>query len=411
MNCGCDVKGLMLIEEARQIIDGSIGSITDTDECALDSALDRILAAQVISPINVPGFDNSAMDGYAIRHEDLSSATTFTLVGKSFAGHPFEGEIGAQECVRIMTGAQLPKGADTVVMQENTEVEGDMIRITKPVEPGEAIRAAGSDIKQLSTVLPLGKKISAVDIGLLASLGIEKIKVFRKPKVALFSTGDELLQPGQAPQQGKIFDSNRPMLRAMLKRLAVDVLDLGLIEDNPDKIRAAFEYADQNADCVITSGGVSVGEADYTREILEQIGEIDFWKIAIKPGKPLAFGRLKQSIFFGLPGNPVSAAVTFDQIAAPALMRLAGALTADKLSFQAIAKDTFRKKPGRTDYQRAVYSVDDKGQLRVSPAGSQSSGVLSGFSRSNCYAVLEQDRGRVSEGDIVNVQLFGSLLN
>ncbi|MEM7418393.1 MAG: molybdopterin molybdotransferase MoeA [Pseudomonadota bacterium] len=410
MGCGCDAKGLMPIEKAKQIIWDTITPIDDVDQCNLDSALDRVLAEDVISPINVPGFDNSAMDGYAIRHQDLSSGTTFSLVGKSFAGNPFSGEIGKHQCVRIMTGAQIPSGADAVVMQENTVANGKEITVTHTVKLGEAIRIAGSDIAKKSVVLSKGKRLTAIDIGLLASIGIDKASVFRKLKVALFSTGDELLQPGDIPQQGKIFDSNRPMLRAMLKRLGAEVLDLGVIEDDPEKIRDAFTQADASADCVITSGGVSVGEADYTREILEEIGQVDFWKLAIKPGKPLAFGRLNNSLFFGLPGNPVSAAVTFDQIAAPSLSLLAGCTPKENVAIRAIAKNRFRKKPGRTDYQRAFCYRDDNGQLIVDSGGSQSSGVLSCFTTSNCYAVLENGRGMVEPGETVNVQWFDSVL-
>ena len=410
MECGCDAKGLMPVEQAKQIIWDTITPINDIEQCDLDSALDRVLAEDVVSPINVPGFDNSAMDGYAIRHQDLSSAKTFNLVGKSFAGNPFNGELGKHQCVRIMTGAQIPEGADAVVMQENTVANNNEITVTHSVKLGEAIRIAGSDIAKKSIVLSKGKRLNAIDIGLLASIGISNVPVLRKLKVALFSTGDELLQPGDTPQQGKIFDSNRPMLRAMLRRLGAEVLDLGVIEDDPDKIRDAFIQADANADCVITSGGVSVGEADYTREILEEIGQVDFWKLAIKPGKPLAFGRLDNSLFFGLPGNPVSAAVTFDQIAAPSLSLLAGCTPEGKIAVKAIAKNKFKKKPGRTDYQRAVCYRDDNGQLIVDSGGSQSSGVLSCFTTSNCYAVLENSRGMVEPGEPVNVQWFDAVL-
>lgn len=410
MGCGCGTKGLMPVEQAKQIIWDTVTPINDIEQCNLDSALDRVLAEDVISPINVPGFDNSAMDGYAIRHQDLFFAKTFNLIGKSLAGKPFNGEIDKHQCVRIMTGAQIPAGADAVVMQENTVADNDNITVTHAVKLGEAIRFTGSDIAKKSVVLPKGKRLTAIDIGLLASIGINNVSVFRKLKVALFSTGDELLQPGDTPQQGKIFDSNRPMLRAMLRRLGAEVLDIGVIEDSPDKIREAFTQADANADCVITSGGVSVGEADYTREILEEIGQVDFWKLAIKPGKPLAFGRLNNSLFFGLPGNPVSAAVTFDQIAAPSLSLLAGCIPEGKITVRAIARNKFSKKPGRTDYQRAICYRDDNGQLMVDSGGSQSSGVLSCFTTSNCYAVLENNRGMIEPGEFVNVQWFDSVL-
>lgn len=410
MGCGCDSNGLMPIEQAKQIIWQTIQPVSDVELCTLDSALGRVLAGDIISPINVPNYDNSAMDGYAIRHADLLSETTLALIGKSFAGNPFIGEVGKNQCVRIMTGAQIPQGTDAVVMQENTVSNDKNVTVTVSTKMGEAIRVAGSDIAKGSTVLAKGRRLTAIDIGLLASLGIETVLVFRRVTVALFSTGDELLQPGQAVERGKIFDSNRPMLRAMLEKLCANVVDMGIIEDDPDKILAAFEYADEHADCVITSGGVSVGEADYTREILEKIATIDFWKLAIKPGKPLAFGRLNRSIFFGLPGNPVSAVVTFDQIASPSISLMAGCTSAPIVTVQAIAKNGFRKRPGRTDYQRAFCYRDESGELIIESRGSQSSGVLSCFSSSNCYAVLENQRGTVQAGEKVDVQWFDSVL-
>ncbi len=410
MGCGCEMNGLLPVEEAKQIIWQTITPIEASESCSLSYALDRVLAEDVISPINVPGYDNSAMDGYAIRSRDLSCGDSFEVIGKSFAGNPYQGEVGKQQCVRIMTGAQIPHGADAVVMQENTAIQGQQVKITAAVKPGEAIRIEGSDITKHNVILTKGKRITTIDIGLLASLGIDTVSVYRKLKVALFSTGDELIQPGESPESGKIFDSNRPMLKAMLERLGVEVIDLGIIEDEPDKILAAFEHADQHADCVITSGGVSVGEADYTREVLDNIGNIDFWKLAIKPGKPLAFGRLRNSLFFGLPGNPVSAAVTFGQIAAPSLSLLAGCTPEPAFPLQATAKYAFRKKPGRTDFQRAFCYTDDAGKLVVEPGGSQSSGVLSCYSSCNCYAVLESERGTVEPGESVTVQMFDKLL-
>jgi molybdopterin molybdotransferase len=376
----------------------------------LSDALDRVIAQDIISPINVPAYDNSAMDGYALRYADFLQSKTLKQVGKSFAGNSFEGEIKAGECVRIMTGAEIPKGADTVVMQENTSANELEITFLK-ASMGDAIRPAGDDIKKGTVVLQAGARISPIDIGLLASLGFASVPVYRQLKVAVFSTGDELLAVGNTPRDDRIFDTNRPMLVAMLSKLGAEVFDLGIIPDSKDQIRAAFEQANALADCVVTSGGVSVGEADYTREILEEYGSIDFWKLAIKPGKPLAFGSLPNSIFFGLPGNPVSSAVTFDQIAAPALAYLAGCQTKKVDLLPAIAATPFRKRPGRTDYQRAFYFVNENGELNVETTGSQSSGVLSCFRQSNCYAVLENERGKVNEGETVHILPFTNIIS
>lgn len=409
MNCGCDAPGLMPIEQANLLIQDTITPITEIVYCKLSDALDRVIAKNIISPINVPAYDNSAMDGYAINYDDYVASNTLVQVGKSFAGNKFEGSMNKGECVRIMTGAEIPEGADTVIMQENATVNGNKITFSK-ASRGDAIRPAGDDIKQGAVVMQAGDRISAIDIGLLASLGFDNIPVYRKLKVAVFSTGDELLAVGTAPRSDRIFDTNRPMLVAMLSRLGAEVLDMGIIEDNKSDIKAAFERANQYADCVITSGGVSVGEADYTRDILQEYGTVDFWKLAIKPGKPLAFGRLPDSIFFGLPGNPVSAAVTFDQIAVPALACLAGCKSTTPVLLSALAMCDFKKRAGRTDYQRAHFFVNDSGQICVESSGSQSSGVLSCFSTSNCYAVLENERGRVSQGESVNVLPFSSII-
>jgi molybdopterin molybdotransferase len=406
MDCESNTKQLLGVEQAKQLIRKTITPITQTETCTLNEALDRVLSENIISAINVPAYDNSAMDGYALKFADLTKTQVLTQAGKSFAGTPYTKSLEPGECVRIMTGAQIPLGADTVVMQENTSAIGDHITFLEKVKQGDAIRPYGDDIKKDSVVLRAGHRITAVDVGLLASLGVNSIPVYRKLKVAVFSTGDELLAPGEAPRDDRIFDSNRPMLIAMLKRLGAEVMDLGIISDSKALIRNAFETANEQSDCIITSGGVSVGEADYTREILEEYGTIDFWKLAIKPGKPLAFGRLSKSVFFGLPGNPVSSAVTFDQIAAPALAFLAGCEQKPAVELQAIAKSPFKKRPGRTDYQRANYYVDDAGTLCVCPSGSQSSGVLSCFGESNCYAILENERGAVAIGESVTILPF-----
>lgn len=409
MGSACDTPGLMPIEQAMSLIMATVVPLSEHTTCALSEALNRVIAHDIISPINVPAYNNSAMDGYALRYSDYKVSSTLVQIGKSFAGNRFQGAIKAGECVRIMTGAEIPDGADTVVMQENARVNNNMITFTD-VKQGDAIRPAGDDIKKGAIVLHAGARISPIDIGLLASLGISQVPVHRRLTVAVFSTGDELLSVGSEARSDRIYDTNRPMLIAMLTTLGAQVLDLGIIGDQKTNIKAAFEYANQHADCVITSGGVSVGEADYTREILEEYGTVDFWKLAIKPGKPLAFGRLPNCIFFGLPGNPVSAAVTFDQIAAPALARLAGCTSNAPILLPAIATTIFKKRPGRTDYQRAHYFVNEQGQLSVQTTGSQSSGVLSCFRQSNCYAVLESERGLVTRGENVLILPFTPII-
>jgi len=405
MKANCDTPGLMPIEQAMNIMMDAIVPIAEASTCYLSHAVDRVIAQDIISPIQVPAYDNSAMDGYAFKYADYLASNTLVQVGKSFAGSNFEGQLSAGQCIRIMTGGAIPVGADTVVMQENTVADGHKITIMH-ASKGDAIRPAGDDIQKGALVLPKGHRITPLDIGLLASLGIPSVKVFRQLTVAVFSTGDELLPVGSPARNDRIYDTNRPMLVAMLSRLGAKVLDLGIIADDKALIRAALEHANIHADCVITSGGVSVGEADYTREILEEYGKVEFWKLAIKPGKPLAFGKLPNSLFFGLPGNPVSSAVTFDHIATPALKFLAGCNDVPSMPLPAVASSAFKKRPGRTDYQRAYYFVDKKGQLCVETSVSQSSGVLSSFKTCNCYAILEQDRASVCIGEVVNILPF-----
>lgn len=407
----CVQPGLLPVNEAIARIIGALTPITATENVALADSLDRVLAENIIAPINVPGGDNSAMDGYALRQSDAHGE--LTIIGDVFAGHPFPGAIGAGQAVRIMTGGLVPVGADTVVMQENVTRREHKILINALPDCGDNIRRAGEDIAQGSLVLSKGHLLTALDIGLLASLGINQVNVFQRIKIALLTTGDELLVPGATHQTGKIYDSNRPLLHALLKRLPVDVLDLGIVPDNPDALRNAFLTAQQFADMVISTGGVSVGDADYTKDILAELGEINFWKIAMKPGKPFAFGLLEKNAlaratacwFCGLPGNPVSTAVTYHQLVVPALRYLAGETPAEPLVIKAIAIKTLKKQPGRMDFQRGIFSINN-GVNSVTSAGLQSSGVLSGMGKANCYIRLEAERGTVAEGEIVDVLLF-----
>ncbi|WP_421322719.1 molybdopterin molybdotransferase MoeA [Aeromonas veronii] len=406
---GFDTSGLLPLSDALQGMQEQLACCCDSEQLPLPEALGRVLASDIASPLAVPPFDNSAMDGYAVRLSDLTAGTPLIMAGKAFAGQPYQGEWPAGHCVRIMTGAPVPAGTDAVVMQEETQADGGRITFLAQPEPGQNIRRAGSDIGKGACVLPAGTRLTPREMPLLASLGVATVPVRRPLKVAIFSTGDELKPVGTPLAHGDIYDSNRYGVRAMLARLGCDCLDLGIIPDDPAQLRAAFIRADKEADVLITTGGVSVGEADFTKQLLDELGEIGFWKLAIKPGKPFAFGRLPHAWFFGLPGNPVSAMVTFDQLVQPALAKLAGQHFERPLQLQAIAAEPLKKSPGRLDFQRGILSQGPNG-LEVRSTGSQDSAVFSSLSRANCYIVLERERGRVAAGETVTVEPFGGLL-
>lgn len=406
---GFDTSGLLPLSDALQGMLEQLTCCCDSEQLPLPEALGRVLASDIASPLAVPPFDNSAMDGYAVRLEDLASGTPLIMAGKAFAGQPYHGEWPAGHCVRIMTGAPVPAGTDAVVMQEETQADGDRITFLAQPEPGQNIRRAGSDIGKGDCVLPAGTRLTPREMPLLASLGVATVTVRRPLKVAIFSTGDELKPVGTPLAHGDIYDSNRYGVRAMLARMGCDCLDLGIIPDDPAQLRAAFIRADEEADVLITTGGVSVGEADFTKQLLDELGEIGFWKLAIKPGKPFAFGRLPRAWFFGLPGNPVSAMVTFDQLVQPALAKLAGQHFERPLQLQAIAAEPLKKSPGRLDFQRGILSQGPNG-LEVRSTGSQDSAVFSSLSRANCYIVLERERGRIAVGETVTVEPLGGLL-
>ncbi|MFO1387730.1 gephyrin-like molybdotransferase Glp [Cellvibrio sp.] len=415
MDC-CSQPGLLPVAQAIKLMRAAITPITATENLSLAKALDRILSEPIYSAINVPGHNNSAMDGFALRHQDLNSEAPLKLIGQSLAGHPFKGVVNQGECVRIMTGAVIPEGADTVVMQENVRAHDDIIHINQRPKPGENIRRAGEDIAINSLVFAQGKRISPVDIGLLASLGVAEIKVFQRVKVAVLSTGDELKPLTDKLQAGDIYDSNRPTLIALLSRLNLEVIDIGCVADDPEKITAAFTRAINVADVVISSGGVSVGDADYTKEVLETLGNINFWKVAMKPGKPFAFGVLQKpnaiankGWFFGLPGNPVSAVVTYHQLVLPALRYLAGEEFDEQPLLNISIQSDLKKQPGRADYQRGRLTTQG-GKNYAATTGNQSSGVLSSVAQANCYIVLEQERGSVKAGEKVNILMFDKFL-
>ncbi|WP_422135208.1 molybdopterin molybdotransferase MoeA [Endozoicomonas sp. ALD040] len=407
----CSAPGLMPLHEGLEKLMTETPVVTETETVALADSLDRVISEAIISPVNVPSHDNSAMDGYAVRFSDLAPHSILPLAGKSLAGHPYQGSMPAGHCIRIMTGASIPVGADTVIMQEQAEITSQGIAFSKlPSQSGNNVRRAGEDIPQGCQVFEKGHIIKAQDIGLLASLGIPEVPVIRRIKVALFSTGDELKLPGETLGQGNIYDSNRFAVSAMLKRLGAEVIDLGKLHDDRDEIRKAFLKADQQADAVVTSGGVSVGDVDFVKDILSEIGHTSFWRLAIKPGKPFAFGKLPNSVFFGLPGNPVSATVTFQQLAAPALQHMMGAEPTPAAELPATCLTPLKKQPGRLEFQRGILSTNERGEAEVVTSGSQGSGILRSMSMANCYIILPASQGNIEAGETVRVQLFDKLL-
>lgn len=402
--------GLLTLEQAQEKLFSRLEAIAETETVSLYDATGRITASAITSPINVPPFANAAMDGYAIRRADLSAAP-LPIAGKAFAGAPFDGVWPSGTCIRIMTGAPVPAGADAVVMQEQTEVSAAGVRFLHPVSAGQNIRLSGEDIREGACVLPAGTRLSVAELPLLASLGIAQVDVFRRLKVAIFSTGDELQPVGQPLQAGQIYDTNRFAVRLMLEQLGCDVDDLGIVRDDPRTLRDAFRQADSGADLVISSGGVSVGEADYTKQILEDLGNIDFWQLAIKPGKPFAFGKLQNAWFCGLPGNPVSSVVTFYQLVQPLLARLSGhSQWRSPTRLRVKTTSTLKKTPGRIDFQRGIVSRNAQGEWEVETTGHQGSHVFSSFSQANCFIVLEAERGRVAAGEWVEIEPFNALL-
>ncbi|MBL4765127.1 MAG: molybdopterin molybdotransferase MoeA [Colwellia sp.] len=406
----CSAPGLLPFEQALQNMLSQITPVTETVVLPIAQALNLVLAQDISSPLNVPNHDNSAMDGYAFSLESLHKSKTLTLVGRSMAGAPYQGTCKLGECIRIMTGAKMPTCCDSVEMQENVQADNDDITFLQEKQLGSHVRKAGEDILLGQQVLTKGHKLTAVDIGILASLGIGQVRVYRKLTVALIATGDELKLPGQTLSSGDIYESNSFVLGAMLEKLRVEVIDFGIIEDDFNAIKAAFVSADQQADAVISSGGVSVGDADYTKTVLDDLGEIGFWKIAMKPGKPFAFGKLPNSVFFGLPGNPVSALVTFHQLALVALTKMQNAQPLPRTILQVKCISDLRKSPGRMDFQRGVLRVNEQGENVVSSTGSQGSGILSSLAQANCYIVLAAEQGRVAAGEMVTVQLFDQFM-
>lgn len=408
---------LLPVDEAIRRLFSSLPSNEERETVPVSRSLNRVLADQLVSPVNVPPQVNSAMDGYAINASCIPEEGEVRLLvcGTSWAGKPFSGVVQAGEAVRIFTGAIMPEGSDTVVIQEHVRVIDAGIDIDSDVIAQRNVRQAGEDIEAGQLVFEKGRQLGAADVGVLASLGIHEVPVFRRLTVAFFSTGDELQAlsehvPGVELAPGMLFDSNRYTLNALLAGMHVNLIDMGIVRDNEADTRKALESAADQADVVITSGGVSAGDADFVTRAFHDLGQVSFWKLAMRPGRPLAFGRVKDAIFFGLPGNPVAVMITFLLFVQPALKRLSGMQDVMPMLIPAVCLSSLRKSAGRVEYQRGVMRLDEEGRLVVKTTGKQGAGRLSSMSAANCLIVIDADIASVSAGDSVSVLPFQGLL-
>lgn len=393
----------MSVLQAKRYIAQFLTPVLETETLPLKQILGRILAEPVVSRMNVPGHDNSAMDGFAFRRAEAQAP--LKVIGTAFAGTPYTGPIPEGCCIKIMTGAMTPANIDTVVMQEHASMQADCVHIQKLPAPGANIRRAGEDMGIGQTVLAAGHLVQPADMGLLASLGVAEVVVYRPLKVAFFSTGDELVSVGQPLKEGQIYDSNRYSLWGMLQALGVATHDLGNVADDPQLLEKTLLSAAADYDVVITSGGVSVGEADYMKQLLDKHGQVLFWKINMKPGRPLAYGKIGKAHYFGLPGNPVSTMVTFYQFVQAALRTLMGASPAAEPLFEVVCVSPIKKAPGRTEFQRGIL-FSEEGQWKVKTTGQQGSGILSSMSQANCFIILDEQTGTLAAGAQVKVQPF-----
>lgn len=410
--CSLEPKRLLTLDEALTVINNSVRAIESTERLSIMNARGRVLAEDVFTPINMPYDRNAAMDGYAFASENINIDQQFTLqlTGTSWAGKPYRGKLESGQCVRIFTGAVVPEAADSVVIQEQTSADGGLITFPAHVAIRQNIREAGEEFKAGALLCGKHKCLSPADLGLLVTAGLQTVPVYRPLKIAFFTTGNELLTLGQTPESGKIYDSNRYMLAGFLADPRYSVSDLGILPDDKTILTEQVRQAASRHDVIITTGGASVGEADFIHEVLATCGQINFWKIAIKPGKPLAFGNIGNCYFFGLPGNPVSAAVTFQQVVAPALHVLSGAGAYQPLRFKAIATSAFKKSPGRQEFVRGVLSQNGDGQFFAAVTGAQGSHILSSLSKANCYIILPADSKGVNPGEHILVEPFSVLL-
>lgn len=404
----CETPGLMPIEQALAQQNERVHPITETEDVALAQAYGRIIAQDITASINVPGIDNSAMDGFALKAHE--SNKPLSIVAQVFAGHPYKKTLQEGETVRIMTGAPVPEGADAVIMQEDTVVNDGVLTCKAEVDKGQCIRKAGEDIRSGSVVVARGTRLTAAHLSLLASIGIANVSTFRKLKIAVIATGDELVLPGNQINDGEIYESNRTGLMAMLQKLPVEIIDLGIVKDDLEATRSAFQNASKQCDWIISSGGVSVGDADFVKQVLDEIGEVSFWKVAIKPGKPYAFGRLGTACFSGLPGNPVSSFVTFAQLVLPSLQIMSGANWIEPQTYKAVLQGSIKRRAGRMEFQRAKMWNDENGMLQVTPKGKQGSGIMNSFTNANCFLVIPADVSCIDNGEFVRVQPLENFL-
>lgn len=401
--------GMLPVAESVQTILNQIDVQSSTETVPVSKAVNRILAVDLVSGINVPQQRNSAMDGYAVAADSLSGES-LDVIGRVFAGEAFSGQVGPNQAVEIMTGAPVPKGADSVIIKEACTREGGGLTFVGPVKKGQNVREAGEDIAEGETALNAGCILRPQELGLIASLGHTEVKVYKPLKVAIFSTGDEVTAQGQSLPENCIYDTNRFSLTGLLQRLGCEVIDYGIIEDSQQAMEMTLRKASKDADMVISSGGVSMGQADFIKDALSAVGEINFWRIAMRPGRPLAFGKLGYTPFFGLPGNPVAVMVTFTQFVQPALRKMAGEVSWQPKRMVAIAETSLRSRPGRTDYSRGVYSINDSGELVVRSTGSQGSGILTSMVSANCLIEISDEFASIEAGQKVIIQPFSDLI-
>ncbi len=400
----CDTlsPAFLSVEQGREKILSLVNEVIDSETCLITQAAGRVLSEDVISPVNVPQYTNSAMDGYAIRGED-AGLDSFEVVAEVLAGHAYDKPLELGQAVKIMTGAPTPKNGDTVIMREQAQQCGDTVTFNATIKTGQNVRQAGEDLAAGAAVFSAGQRITSAEMGMLASLGFADCNVLRKLKVAIFSTGDEVQDPGSVQQANSIYDSNRFTIMGMLQKLGCEVLDFGIIKDDEGLMIEALEKAASQADVVITSGGVSVGDADYIKLALEKLGHIDFWRINMRPGRPLAFGQIQNKPFFGLPGNPVAVMVSFINFVEPALRKMQGELAWQPLKVNAVASENLRSRQGRTEFSRGVYKLDTNGQLIVSTTGKQGSGILRSMSEANCLIEISPAVDTVKAGESVTI--------
>ncbi|KAB0316946.1 bifunctional molybdopterin-guanine dinucleotide biosynthesis adaptor protein MobB/molybdopterin molybdotransferase MoeA [Vibrio diabolicus] len=401
----CDTlsPAFLSVVQGQEKILSLVNTVSEIEACKIENAYGRVLAEHIVSPVNVPQYTNSAMDGYAIRSDDIER-DSYQVVAEVMAGHAYDQPLEVGQAVKIMTGAPTPLNGDTVVMREQASQEGDKVTFNGAnIKAGQNVRQAGEDLAIGSDVFTAGARLASPEMGMIASLGFGEANVFRKLKVAVFSTGDEVQAPGTEQKANSIYDSNRFTIMGMLEKLGCEILDFGILEDNEQLMIEALENASAQADVVMTSGGVSVGDADYIKLALDKLGQIDFWRINMRPGRPLAFGQINNKPFFGLPGNPVAVMVSFINFVEPALRKMQGEQGWKPLKVNAIATENLRSRQGRTEFSRGIYELDDTGRLTVRTTGKQGSGILRSMSEANCLIEISPAIDTVKAGESVTI--------